>query len=143
MSEYKNPSPTVDVIIELGEDRELVLIRRKNPPHGWALPGGFIDYGEKAPVAAIREAREETGLEVRLTAMLGVYSDPSRDPRKHTMSVVYVGTAEGEPVGLDDAAEARRFPVDALPEDLCFDHALILEDYRRYREDGSRPPVER
>lgn len=140
MTEYRNPTPTVDVVIEIGE--EVVLIRRHNPPEGWALPGGFVDYGEKLPVAALREAKEETGLDVTLTALLGVYSDPARDPRSHTVSTVYVGRASGVPVGADDAAEARTFEVTALPE-LVFDHRQILDDYCRFRKDGVRPPVDR
>lgn len=139
----RNPFPTVDTIIEVGDARRIVLVRRKNEPHGWALPGGFVDYGEKVPVAAVREAREETGLEVTLVELLGVYSDPARDPRKHTMSVVYVARAEGEPEGADDAAEARLFDPDAVPEELVFDHPLILADYRAWRRDGRRPPVDR
>jgi 8-oxo-dGTP diphosphatase len=139
----RNPAPTVDVVIEVGADRRIVFIRRKNPPHGWALPGGFVDYGEKVPDAAVREAKEETGLDVRLVALLGVYSDPARDPRKHTLSVVYVGRADGEPAGADDAAEARLFDPGAPPAPLCFDHGRILEDYLRFREEGARPPVDR
>ena len=125
---HKNPLRTVDVIIETRPDT-VVLIRRKNPPHGWALPGGFVDYGECLEVAAVREAREETGLEVTLTRQLHTYSDPARDERHHTITTVFVGTASGDPVGADDAAEARVFPVDALPTPLCFDHADILEDW--------------
>jgi len=143
VSGYRNPAPTVDTLIEVGPAREIVLIRRKNPPHGWAIPGGFIDYGEAAPAAAIREAKEETGLEVELVALLGVYSDPARDPRGHTMSVVYVARAEGVPEGMDDALEARLFSLDALPSPICFDHGQILEDYRRLRETGARPPADR
>lgn len=135
--ERKNPAPTVDVLIEIGD--RIVLVRRKNPPPGWAIPGGFVDYGEKAQDAAVREAMEETGLRVTLTSLLGVYSDPSRDPRQHTMSVVYVGTAEGTPVGMDDAAEAGLFAEDSLPSPLAFDHARILADYFRFRKTGKRP----
>ena len=126
----RNPYPTVDVVIHI-PGRGVVLVRRKNPPHGWALPGGFIDYGESAPDAAVREAREETGLDVRLTSLLGVYSDPGRDPRFHTLSVVYTALAESpDALGAgDDAAETAIFALDALPE-LAFDHALILNDYR-------------
>ena len=124
---YLTPSPTVDIIIETGAG--IVLINRKNPPYGWAIPGGFVDYGESVEHAAIREAKEETGLDVRLTGLLGVYSDPERDPRFHTISTVFTGTAEGMPVGLDDAVEARVFSPDNLPEPLAFDHAKILTDY--------------
>ncbi len=131
------PVPTVDIVIEVGD--RIVLIRRKYPPPGWALPGGFIDGGERAQDAAVREALEETGLRVELTALLGVYSDPSRDARKHTISTVYVAKAEGIPAGQDDAAEARLFTERDLPAPLAFDHARILDDYFRFRKTGERP----
>ncbi len=131
------PLPTVDILIEVGE--RIVLVRRKYPPPGWAIPGGFIDAGERAEEAAVREAREETGLSVRLTALLGVYSDPARDPRRPTISTVYVATAEGSPVAGDDAAEASLFGEDDLPAPLAFDHAAILADYFRFRKTGQRP----
>jgi len=139
MSPPRNPYPTVDIIIEIKGG--IVLVRRKNPPPGWALPGGFIDYAESAEAAAVREAREETGLTVRLTGLLGVYSSPDRDPRFHTLSVVYTAEPEGdeEPRGGDDAAQARVFPVHALPRDMAFDHAAIIADYLAYRRDGTRP----
>lgn len=129
MSSPVQPRLTVDVIIELGVDREIVLVRRKNPPYGWALPGGFVDCGETVEQAACREALEETSLRVELTRQFHVYSDPSRDPRGHTVSVVFVGTSEGMPVGADDAAEAKGFARDRLPGGLAFDHGRILEDY--------------
>jgi len=127
----RNPLPTVDVIIELeGETPpRIVLVKRRNPPHGWALPGGFVDYGETVEEAAVREAREETGLEVSLVRQFHVYSDPSRDPRGHMMSTVFVATARGIPVGADDAKEARGFAADDLPEDITFDHRDIISDY--------------
>jgi 8-oxo-dGTP diphosphatase len=131
------PVPTVDVIIEVGD--RIVLIRRKHPPPGWAIPGGFIDAGEKAQVAAVREALEETGLRVTLTDLLGVYSDPSRDPRRHTISTVYIGKAQGTPSGGDDAADARLFSERDLPSPLAFDHARILADYFRFKRTGQRP----
>ena len=131
------PVPTVDVIIEVGD--RIALVRRKHPPPGWAIPGGFIDAGERAQDAAVREALEETGLEVTLTDLLGVYSDPARDPRRHTISTVYIGKAEGTPSGGDDAAEARLFSVDDLPSPLAFDHARILADYFRFKRTGERP----
>ncbi len=131
------PVPTVDVIIEAGD--RIVLIRRKHPPPGWAIPGGFIDAGEKAQDAAVREAMEETGLQVALTDLLGVYSDPARDPRRHTISTVYIGKAEGTPSGGDDAAEARLFSERDLPSPLAFDHAQILADYFRFKKTGERP----
>src|SRR5512145_1755910 len=131
------PAATVDVIIEVGD--RVVLIRRKNPPPGWAIPGGFVDCGETAENAAVREAAEETGLAVALTALLGVYSDPARDPRRHTISTVYVGRATGTPTGRDDAAEARLFGEWDLPSPLAFDHARILADYFLYKKTGKRP----
>ena len=131
MSEHKNPFPTVDIIIEV--QGGIVLIERKNPPHGWAIPGGFVDYGEKVEDAAVREAKEETSLDVKLTRLLGVYSDPSRDPRSHTISTVYVATAAGLPVAADDAAYAGVFTENTLPENIVFDHREILGDYFRIR----------
>lgn len=137
MTTYKNPIPTVDCIIELAGGR-IVLIRRNNPPVGWALPGGFVDQGERLDLAAAREALEETGLHVVLKEQFFTYSDPKRDPRQHTQSTVFIGTADGEPRGMDDAAEARGFTLDALPSPLCFDHAEILADYAAYRRTGKR-----
>ena len=124
----RNPIPTVDIIIEV-EGGGIVLIRRKNPPYGWALPGGFVDYGESVEEAAVREAREETSLEVELKRQFHVYSSPDRDPRGHTLSVVFIATARGTPRGGDDAAEARVFTRDQLPSQIAFDHAQILRDY--------------
>ena len=133
----RNPVPTVDIIIEL-EGGRIVLIRRKNPPPGWALPGGFVDYGESAEAAAVREAREETGLEVDLVEQFHTYSDPDRDPRQHTRSVVFIARAAGEPRGADDAVEARGFDAEKLPEPLAFDHRRIISDYLRYKRTGER-----
>jgi 8-oxo-dGTP diphosphatase len=135
--EYRNPKPTVDVVI--ATPRGIVLVRRANPPHGWALPGGFIDEWEPAEVAALREVREETGLTITLDALLGVYSDPKRDPRHHTLAVVYTAASEGIPVGGDDALEARCFPLDSLPSPIAFDHARILQDYLQFWKTGERP----
>jgi 8-oxo-dGTP diphosphatase len=137
MPEYKNPKPTVDIIIELSGGR-IVLIRRKNPPHGWAIPGGFVDEGEPLEHAAVREAKEETGLDVTLTDQLFTYSDPKRDPRLHTISTAFIATAQGEPVGADDAAEAKTFLPSELPSPLCFDHAEILRDYLAYKRTGQK-----
>lgn len=125
---WLNPVPTVDVVIESGKG--ILLIERKNPPYGWALPGGFVDYGETLETAARREALEETGMTVTSLRLLGCYSDPARDPRRHTISTVYIAEATGTPVAGDDAAEIAFFPPDRLPE-LCFDHAVILADYLR------------
>ena len=130
LEHYRNPLPTVDILIELA-GQGIVLIERRNPPFGWALPGGFIDYGESAEHAAVREAEEETGLKVELTGLLGVYSDPGRDPRQHTLSLVYTAQALN-PAALkaaDDAMQAQIFAPGRWPSPLAFDHALILEDY--------------
>lgn len=141
MSRPETPLLTVDIIIRLTDrdDQPLVLIERKNPPPGWALPGGFVDVGETLEQAAVREAKEETGLRVELQRLLGCYSDPGRDPRGHTASVVYIASARGEPRAADDARAVRLVDPHALPENLAFDHALILEDYRRYLDTGRLP----
>lgn len=131
----------MDAIIEVRGG--IVLIRRRNPPPGWALPGGFVDYGETVGAAAAREAREETGLDVALTELFHVYSDPTRDPRRHTIATVFIGTAAGVPVAGDDAAEAAVFTSESLPSPLAFDHARILEDYFTYKRTGRRPPYDR
>jgi 8-oxo-dGTP diphosphatase len=133
----KGPAPTVDVVILLPGDR-VVLVRRKFPPPGWALPGGFVDEGETFEAAAVREAKEETGLDVTLTDLLFVYSDPGRDARRHTATVVFLARAGGEPAGSDDADEARAFAWNALPTPLAFDHAEILGDARRFLLTGAR-----
>jgi 8-oxo-dGTP diphosphatase len=132
------PSLTTDVVILL-PDRRVVLVRRKHPPAGWALPGGFVEVGETVEAAAVREAREETGLEVVLEHLLHVYSDPRRDARQHTASAVFLGRAAGTPAGADDAAEARAFGWHELPSPLAFDHARILADARRFLLTGARP----
>jgi 8-oxo-dGTP diphosphatase len=129
---YRNPLPTVDIIIEI--DEGIVLIERKNEPFGWALPGGFVDYGESLEAAAIREAREETSLEVSDLHLLGCYSDPARDQRFHTISTVFIGKGSGTPKAADDAINLAVFPLAALPTALCFDHAQILADYARLRK---------
>ena len=127
IAHYRNPFPTVDIIIEIGDG--IVLIKRKNPPFGWALPGGFVDYGESLEMAAVREAKEETSLDVHLISQLGAYSDPERDPRQHTITVVFIARAEGRPEAADDAVEIGVFNHDNLPEELAFDHGKILRDY--------------
>lgn len=139
----RTPALTVDIIIELYDraDRPIVLVERRNPPHGWALPGGFVDIGETVPAAAIREAREETGLAVDLRQLLGCYSDPRRDPRGHTASIVYIAGAEGVPAAADDARAVKVFAVEQLPTTtLVFDHRWILADYLIWREKGRLPP---
>lgn len=138
---YRNPIPTVDIIIELTDrpHRPIILIERLNAPHGWALPGGFVDYGESVETAARREAFEETGLTVELIEQFQVYSDPSRDPRKHTLSVVFLAIADGDPKAADDAKAVTLFEIWQIPDTLCFDHSRILHDYRQYRDYGLRP----
>jgi len=128
VTRYRNPFPTVDIIIRL--EQKIVLIERKNEPFGWALPGGFVDYGESLEQAAIREAREETSLELKNLQQFRAYSDPERDPRQHTISLVFTADGEGVLCGADDAAQAQLFSLDKLPP-LCFDHARILQDYRQ------------
>lgn len=127
---YRNPIPTVDIIIEV-DSKGIVLIRRKNPPPGWAIPGGFVDYGEPLEDAALREAKEETGLDVRLVRQFHAYSDPGRDPRHHTISTVYIARATGRPQAGDDAAEIGIFTASNLPDEIAFDHRLILDHYFR------------
>jgi len=133
--QYRNPVPTVDIIIEVNDrqgagDKRIVLIKRKNPPFGWAIPGGFVDYGETLEAAALREALEETSMPVTLVRQFHTYSEPTRDPRQHTISTVFIATAHCIPLAADDASAARVFSIDALPEPMAFDHAKILRDYR-------------
>jgi 8-oxo-dGTP diphosphatase len=135
------PLLATDIIVELIDrpSRPIVLVERKNTPHGWALPGGFVDVGEEVEVAAVREAREETGLQVWLQGLLGVYSDPSRDPRGHIVSIVYTAVAVGEPHADDDARTASVIDLEHLPDGLVFDHKKILDDYKRFRKTGHGP----
>lgn len=130
--QYKNPLPTVDIIIEV--EAGIVLIKRKNEPLGWAIPGGFVDYGESLEEAAVREAREETGLNVHLIRQFHTYSNPRRDPRFHAISTVYVAKAQGLPQAQDDAQDVGIFDLHNLPEGIVFDHPKILEDY--FKEKG-------
>ncbi|WP_421659194.1 NUDIX domain-containing protein [Leptothermofonsia sp. ETS-13] len=138
---YRNPVPTVDIIIELIDrpNRPIVLIERLNPPYGWAIPGGFVDYGETIETTARREAQEETGLKVNLVEQFHVYSDPNRDPRQHTIGIVFLANAHGEPQAGDDARHLGVFEVTAIPANLCFDHNKILQDYLNYRYYRQRP----
>jgi ADP-ribose pyrophosphatase YjhB (NUDIX family) len=136
MKQYRNPVPTVDIIIEIidknnknSSENKIVLIRRKNPPYGWALPGGFVDYDESLENAALREAKEETSLDVKLIRQFHTYSEPGRDPRQHTISTVYIAKAFGVPEGMDDAEDAKIFDKDNIPGDMAFDHKKILDDY--------------
>jgi ADP-ribose pyrophosphatase YjhB (NUDIX family) len=136
----KKPFPTVDIVIEI--DREdgqpgIVLIERKNPPFGWALPGGFVDYGESLEQAAVREAKEETSLDIERLEQLHTYSDPGRDPRFHTITTAYVARAKGRPRARDDAKNIGVFTIEDRPRPLAFDHEKILEDYLRKKRNRS------
>lgn len=142
---FRNPAVTVDIIIEI--DGGIVLIERKNPPFGWALPGGFVDYGESLENAAIREAKEETSLDVKLTEQFHSYSDPERDPRHHTVSTVFIAEGKGHLKAEDDALNACVAKRDDLPAPLVFDHGRIADDYFRYKDGVSKntifPPYEK
>jgi ADP-ribose pyrophosphatase YjhB (NUDIX family) len=144
LKQHKNPSPTVDIIIEI-ENKDgqqgIILIKRKNPPYGWALPGGFVDYGESLEQAAVREAKEETSLDIQLQCQMHTYSDPKRDPRKHTISTVFIAQATGDPVASDDAEEIRLLIGSTLDIPLVFDHEKILSDYferKRMRQEEKK-----
>lgn len=143
MSKPVTPLLAADALIELVDQpgRPIVLIERKNPPYGWAIPGGFVDVGETVETAAVREALEEVSLQVRLRCLLGIYSSPQRDPRGHTVTAIYLAEARGIPVAADDARSVGIFTLDGLPSPLAFDHAAVLEDYRRYRETGELTPL--
>lgn len=143
MPRPQTPVIAADAIIELLDypDKPIVLIERRNPPPGWAIPGGFVDIGESVPDAAAREALEETSMEVRLRCLLGVYSKPDRDPRGHTVSMIYVAEAHGQPVAADDAASVGIFNPAAIDVPLAFDHARILSDYLEYRRTGRVPAI--
>ena len=138
---FRNPIPTVDIIIELIDqpNRPIILIERTNAPYGWALPGGFVDYGETVENAAYREAEEEVSLSVNLIEQFHVYSNPHRDERQHTMSLVFIATATGKPQAADDAQNVQVFDLWELPKNLCFDHDKILADYQNYRYYKLRP----
>jgi len=154
---YKNPAPTVDIIIEMIDHTSvapefatqfqnnsfapIVLIERKFEPFGWAIPGGFVDYGESVEQGAIREALEEVSLRVDLVEQFYVYSDPQRDKRKHTISIVFIDRAKGEPKADDDALNVSLFPLWDIPKNLCFDHDRILADYIHYKLKGDRPQL--
>lgn len=137
------PLIAADIIIELIDqpDRPFVLIERAHEPYGWAIAGGFVDVGETVEHAAVREAKEETCLDVKLTALLGIYSNPTRDTRGHTVTAVYIAEATGMPRAADDAKNFGIYTVDNLPELLAFDHAQVLEDYRVFRSTGKVTPL--
>jgi 8-oxo-dGTP diphosphatase len=142
MAAPKTPLLTVDTIIRLkGNAKSIVLIERCNPPLGWALPGGFVDVGERLEAAAMREAKEETGLNVTLELMLGCYSDPDRDPRGHTVGVVYIALAQGQPAAADDAKDIMMADPADRSITLAFDHRLILDDYLCYVATGAIAPL--
>lgn len=143
MARPTTPALAADIIIELIDypGRPIVLIERAFPPYGWAIPGGFVDVGEMVEVAAVREAKEEVSLDVKLIALLGLYSDPCRDNRGHTVTACYVAHASGKPIAADDAKNCQIFNLDALPELLAFDHAQVLEDYKAFRGTGEVTPL--
>ena len=136
---YRNPLVTVDIIIEIND--KIVLIKRANPPYGWALPGGFVDYGESLESSAVREAREETSLEVALKEQFHTYSDPDRDPRHHTVTTVFIGKGIGTLMPADDAKRVGVFTKNDLPEPIVFDHNKIIDDYFRYRQGASKKTI--
>ena len=137
------PIIAADALIELVDrpGNPIVLIKRENPPYGWAIPGGFVDVGESVPAAAVREAKEETCLDVELVCLLGCYSDPSRDPRGHTVTMIYVARASGDPVAADDAADVAVFDPVNVDVDLAFDHEKVIADYLDWRKTGSVPAI--
>ena len=137
------PLIAADIIIELVDQpgQPIILIERAFPPLGWAIPGGFVDVGESIEHAAIREAKEEISLDVELKVLLGLYSKPDRDPRGHTVTACYIAQAQGVPVAADDAKNCQLFRLDQLPENLAFDHALVLSDYRHFKQSGQIAPL--
>jgi 8-oxo-dGTP diphosphatase len=128
---YRNPLVTVDIIIEVKGG--IILIERVNPPYGWAIPGGFVDYGESLETAAVREAKEETSLDIKLVEQFHTYSEPNRDPRHHTVTTVFIATANVIPKAADDAKNLSIFTKNRLPTPIVFDHEKIINDYFRYK----------
>lgn len=142
MSRPETPLLAADIIIEpRSASGRIIIIERLNPPHGYALPGGFVDCGESLEQAAVREAMEETSMHVTLKTLLGCYSNPDRDPRGHTVSAVYIAAGEGEPEARDDARALQLIDPKNPPQPLAFDHAQILQDYVRYLETGQLTPL--
>ena len=143
MTKPVTPIIAADALIELVDQpgNPIVLIKRENPPYGWAIPGGFVDVGESVPDAAVREAKEETCLDVELVCLLGCYSDPSRDPRGHTVTMIYVARATGNPVAADDAADVAVFDPTDVNVDLAFDHEKVIADYLDWRKTGVVPAI--
>jgi len=143
MTRPQTPLIAADAIIELVDQPgcPIVLIERMNPPYGWAIPGGFVDPGEAIETAAVREMQEEVSLSVRLKCLLGLYSDPARDPRGHTITAVYIAEAHGLPVAADDAKTVAIYTPEQIPNELAFDHALVLSDYLHYRQTGQIAPL--
>ena len=137
------PLLAADALITLVDQpgRPFVLIERKYPPLGWAIPGGFVDVGETLEQAAVREAKEETCLDITLTVLLGMYSNPKRDVRNHTVTAVYLAEARGMPRAADDAKNFGLFTFDTLPSSLAFDHALVLADFKNYLLNGRIAPL--
>ncbi len=135
------PFVTVDIIIRY--EGGIVLVKRKNPPHGWALPGGFIEIGESLEESARREAKEETSLDVVLREQFHAYSDPRRDPRFHTVTIVFIADGKGLLKARDDAKEAAVFFEGRLPEPIVFDHETIISQYSEYTRTGKRPTLDR
>jgi len=136
---YRNPLVTVDIVIEI--DNGIVLIKRANPPYGWALPGGFVEYGETLELSAVREAKEETSLDIKLKEQFHSYSEPDRDPRHHTVTTVYIAKGIGSPKPADDAKKVGVFTKSNLPEPIVFDHKKIIDDYFRYTEGELRTNI--
>ena len=143
MTKPITPLIAADIITELTDlpERPIILIERLNPPFGWAIPGGFVDVGESVERAAIREAKEEISLDVQLLSLLGIYSDPKRDSRGHTVTAVYVAQAQGMPKAADDAKNLKIVTEKQLPDQLVFYHAMVLQDYWRYRKTGQVTPL--
>jgi ADP-ribose pyrophosphatase YjhB (NUDIX family) len=140
IKEFRNPFPTADIIIE--QEKGIVLILRRNEPRQWAIPGGYCDYGESLEQAAVREAREETGLTVELIEQFHTYSDPRRDPRQHNITTVYIARVIGGNLkAQDDAKDIGVFAEDDLPTELAFDHDQILKDYFLYKKTGELPKL--